>query len=125
MPAHCECRFEQDSKLVPGLQLADLIAHTCSMMLLEKLGLITKLIKVGPNSGYDPDLQVELGWALWASVRYAFFHGGSKYGIDDDPVDFMTVDVAGYGLFIDKSCDPRVAAAALNLFGKCYLGCIH
>ncbi len=60
----CVCYLNADSKSLPGLQLADLTAHTCSTMLLEQLGLVTKIVKAGPNSGYDPDLECELGWEL-------------------------------------------------------------
>ena len=36
--------FEQDSVEVPGLQVADLLAHSCAMMLLAELGLINKTV---------------------------------------------------------------------------------
>ena len=58
------CFFEQDSKIIGGLQVADLVAHTCSIMLLESLGLVTKTVKAGENSGYDPDLDIEIGFEL-------------------------------------------------------------
>ena len=38
---YCDIHAEQDSRLVYGLQLADLVAHTCATMLLETLGLVT------------------------------------------------------------------------------------
>lgn len=38
----CNFHFEQDSKEIMGIQLADIMAHTCSIMLLEALGDITK-----------------------------------------------------------------------------------
>jgi hypothetical protein len=43
--------FEQDSVGVLGLQVADLLAHSCAMMLLTELGLITKTVKAGKTSG--------------------------------------------------------------------------
>jgi hypothetical protein len=69
----CDLHPEQNSKLIGGIQLADLVAHSLGMMLLEQLGLISKKVRVGENSGYDPDLEVELGFELWASLRYSFF----------------------------------------------------
>jgi hypothetical protein len=39
--------FEQDSKKICGIQLADLAAHTCSIMLKDSLGLIGKTVKAG------------------------------------------------------------------------------
>jgi hypothetical protein len=63
----------QDSKVVGGIQLADYVAHTLGIILLEQLGLITKKVSAGDNSGYDPDLQIEFGFELWATLRYSFF----------------------------------------------------
>lgn len=37
LPACCDLLPEQDSRCVLGLQLADLVAHTCATMLLETL----------------------------------------------------------------------------------------
>ena len=54
--------FEQDSIKERGIQLADLISHTCSTMLLESMGLINKKVKAGEKSGYEPDMGIELGF---------------------------------------------------------------
>ena len=62
--------LEVDSIKVKGIQLADLVAHIFATMLLEQLGLVDKKVKAGENSGYDPDLEIELGFELWASIRY-------------------------------------------------------
>ena len=37
---YCDVKSEQDSRSVKGLQLADLVAHTGGVMLLETLGLL-------------------------------------------------------------------------------------
>ena len=55
----CEVHQSQDSKLIGGIQLADLTAHLLGGMLLESLGLMSKLVRAGENSGYDPDLEIE------------------------------------------------------------------
>jgi hypothetical protein len=120
---YCEVHPEQDSRLAKGVQLADLVAHTCALMLLDALGLMSKVVKAGPNSGYDPDLDIELGFELWASVRYQFFNGGLHDHIDSN--EDMVVDVATYGLHIAQSCSPRLRDAALERFGTQYWGCIH
>src|SRR5207302_7350854 len=78
---YCDVLAEQDSRYIKGLQLADLVAHTCATMLLDALGLLPKLVKAGPNSGYDADLDIELAFELWAGVRYQFFNGGIPSGI--------------------------------------------
>jgi hypothetical protein len=119
----CEVHPEQDSRQVKGIQLADLVAHTCSTMLLETLGLVTKKAKAGPNSGYDPDLELDLGFELWASIRYQFFSEGPSQPVHRN--EDMVVDVAPYGLHIASSCTDSLAKAAMQRFGKCYLGCIH
>ena len=128
--AHCVCQscsfhFEQNSREVLGLQVADLIAHTCSTMLLAQLGLVNKKVKAGHNSGYDPNLDMELEFELWATVRWNFFATAPP-----DPytwksqLDFQ-IDVASRGLHVAESCDERVRSAALARFGSMYVGCIH
>lgn len=120
---YCHLYPEQDSRLVRGLQLADLVAHTCATMLLEALGLITKSVKAGPNSGYDPDLDIGLGFELWAGVRYQFFSSGLPDDIRSN--EDMVVDVESRGLHISDACPAPLREAARSRFGKQYLGCIH
>ena len=116
----------QDSKLIPGIQLADLAAHRSSGMLLEQMGLVTKMIKAGPNSGYDPDLDIELGFELWAGLRYPFFKQPKLFtGDEEDMIEAATFKVDGFGLFIADSCDEVLRNASLERFGSVYLGCIH
>ena len=125
---YCNLHFEQDSIKVHGLQLADLAAHTSSVMLLETLGVIKKTIKAGEGSGYDPEMDIELGFEMWAGVRYCFFHGGTPR-LDITKEDFVAEDfvanVADYGLQIASSCDDRLRKNIENRFGTVYLGCIH
>ena len=72
LPERCNINLEQDSRQVAGIQLADLAAHTCAIMLAESLGFVRKTVKAGDNSGYDPDLDINIGFELWSSVRYNF-----------------------------------------------------
>ena len=118
----CTIHFEQDSQLVPGIQVADLIAHTCGTMLLDGLGKINKIVNV-PNSGYDDDVEIDLGFEMWAGIRYAFLSVGNGADIDDE--DFAVVLVEPHGLYIDPSASPEVTEAARKRFGSMYLGCIH
>lgn len=120
---NCKLFFEQDSRFVRGIQLADLVAHTCSTMLLDTLGLVTKQVKAGPSSGYDPDLELNLGFELWARIRYQFFNGGLPKIIESN--DDMIVDVASYGLHISDAVPKKLHEATLSRFGRCYWGCIH
>lgn len=66
-------RFNEDSKNVNGIQIADLCVHICSIMLKEELGIINKTIKAGGNSGYEPEMEIDLGFEMWATIRYCFF----------------------------------------------------
>lgn len=125
--ALCEIYQSQDSKLIGGIQLADLTAHFLGGMLLEHLGLVSKLVRVGEDSGYDPDLEIELGFELWATLRYLFFKARQPNpgAIPDDPVGDLIFDVENYGLHISEGCPQILKEAALQRFGSCYLGCIH
>lgn len=118
---------EQNSKAVLGLQLADLVAHTCGLMLRDSLGLLKKTVKAVEDSGYEPGLEIDLGFVLWARIRYCFFHAHSRLQSDKeffDAKDF-TVDVKSCGLHIAKSCSAQLKEAAETRFGTMYLGCIH
>ncbi len=111
---------EQDSREILGIQLADLVAHTCSAMLRAQLGGTEKTVKAGDNSGYDPDMDVELEFLLWASLRYAFISRPDTSRWKDEPV----VDTTP-GLYVDPACFVKLSAAALERFGAVWLGCIH
>jgi hypothetical protein len=121
---YCAIKAEQDSRSVKGLQLADLVAHTASVMLLETLGLLRKQVKAGPNSGYEPKMELDLGFELWASIRRQFFHAGAVER-QEDAYQGALMDVGVNGLRISKACSAQLQAAATARFGQCYLGCIH
>lgn len=121
----CRLHIEQDSKRVLGLQAADLVAHTCAVMLLAQLGLIDKIVKAGENSGYDPDDDMELEFMLWAGLRWNFLAApGAPPDQWESQLDWQ-VDVSSRGLYIAATCDEVLRQAAESRFGKMYLGCIH
>jgi hypothetical protein len=121
----CKFNFEQDSRRVFGLQVADLIAHTCATMLLARLGVVKKTVKAGLNSGYDPDSDMPLEFELWAGFRSNFFATGPP-PVDTwkSQLDFK-IDVESKGLHISNSCDESIKNAALSRFASMYVGCIH
>jgi hypothetical protein len=125
MKNYCDILVGQDSRLIGGLQLADLAAHTMSVMLLETLGVVTKTVKAGPNSGYDPDLDIEIGFEMWASLRYHFFTMDNIDPEADDQLMAFTLDTGSYAVYISDSCTDNLRSAVEKRFGKCYLGCIH
>ena len=114
----------QDSRLVAGIQVADHAAHTLGVMLLEEAGIISKSVRAGDNSGYEPDLEIELGFELWAGLRYSFL-GQDKLAIDSSEVFDPHRIVDGFGLYVAPSCDDDLADLARRRFGSIYLGCIH
>lgn len=126
--AGIECHVNVDSREVAGIQLADHAAHALGGMLLEEMGIVTKSVRAGENSGYAPEELLQLGFELWADLRYALI-GKNEYieGLSpppDDPANpFFRVD--GYGLYVSPSCSDELAEHARKRFGVNYLGCIH
>ena len=120
----CVFHLEQDSRKIRGIQLADLSAHITSIQLKETLGFVTKKIKAGENSGYDPDLEIELGFEMFATLRYSLFNEGSK-DYQDVPVGDNTFKVEPYGLYVSTLCDNILAEKVRQTFSYVYLGCIH
>jgi hypothetical protein len=82
------------------------------------------MVKAGENSGYDPDLSIELGFEIWATLRYTLFNKGSTICTDVQIAD-ATVKVEPHGLYISKFCDSNLTETARSKFGDVYLGCIH
>lgn len=123
----CDIHTNQDSRIVAGLQLADLAAHCFSIMLLEAMGIVKKKVKAGHNSGYDPNLDIEIGFEIWATLRYCFFKGPGPTldELEMDPVESLMFDTGSYALHISPHCDASLKLAAEARFSKCYLGCIH
>ncbi len=117
--------IEQDSIRVKGIQLADLIAHSCSIMLKESLGLINKTIKAGINSGYDPDTDIEIGFEMWAGIRYNFFSSPPPHPDEWDSQLDCVAKVGKKGLFISDNCKNEIKLKGQERFGDMYLGCIH
>ena len=126
--AGVECLFNVDSRDIAGIQLADHAAHALGGMPLEEMGILTKRVRAGENSGYSPEELLDLGFELWANLRYALI-GNNEYieGLSpppDDPANpFFRVD--GYGLYVSPSCSDELAEYARKRFGVNYLGCIH
>lgn len=123
VPPKCVLHFEQDSKVVAGLQLADLVAHTCGIMLAETMGFLHKNVTI-VEEGY-PETEINLGVKLWAMLRHKFFAAGPPPPDTwKSQLDFQ-VDVASRGLHVAASCSDALRNAALDRFGRMYVGCIH
>jgi hypothetical protein len=120
---NCQFHFEQDSKRVCGIQLADLAAHICGIMMKDSLGLIKKMVKAGENSGYDPDSDMELGFEMYATIRYSFIGEFAPYDENARLQPILILDE--YGVVISPKLEDEVQLAAKERFSSVYLGCIH
>jgi len=117
--------IEQDSIKIKGIQLADLVAHSCSIMLKESLGLINKTIKAGENSGYDPETDIEIGFEMWAGIRYNFFSTPPPHPDEWESQLDCVAKVDKKGLYISDNCTDEIKIKGMERFGEMYLGCIH
>ncbi|MGE3832202.1 MAG: hypothetical protein AB7F76_14490 [Parvibaculaceae bacterium] len=123
---HFTFHFEQNSVAVAGIQLADLAAHHCSTILAEALGYVTKKVPAGESSGYDPEMNMEIGFELWADSRYRFLFSPLDLPRDwDGNQDDLVADMKKYALHVAPSVDDNLRKVALHTFGSTYLGCIH
>jgi hypothetical protein len=116
---------EQDSKQIRGIQLADLVAHMASIQLKSSMGLITKMVKAGPDSGYDPDKEMELNFEMFGTLRYCLFNEGNVKPQTGNQSINAVMTVGKAGLFISEFCAEDLADYAYKTFGSIYLGCIH
>ncbi len=119
----CQFYFEQDSKKVCGVQLADLAAHICAIMMKDSLGLVKKMVKAGDNSGYDPDSDMELGFEMYATIRYSFIGEFAPYDESATRQPMLILDK--YGIVISPKLEGEIQLAAKERFSSMYLGCMH
>lgn len=123
---NCQLHFEQNSKHILGIQLADLVSHTCAIMLAQTLGLVRKTVKAGDNSGDDAELDIDLGFELWAHMRYNFLSTPPPHPDNWKAEELQPVaDIQPYGLHISASVGSNLRNAAVERFGSMYLGCIN
>jgi hypothetical protein len=121
-----EFYLEQDSKVIKGIQLADLCSHCLTTMLREALGDLNKMVKNPEGSGYDPERSIKIGFDIWCSIRYSFLANRTKTYIEGaDQVINFTFDTEPFGLFISEYCSEELAEKTRETFGTVYLGCIH
>lgn len=124
LSADLELRVECDSRITLGIQLADLVAHTCSVMLLGQMGIVTKTVKAGANSGYDEDDDLPLEFELWARLRWNLLSRNLTDPELQEAASAGLVDTT-CGLYVATTCSSDLAEAASVRFGQTWLGCIH
>ena len=116
---------EQNSLKIRGIQVADLISHMASIQLKCDMGLIKKIVKVEENSGYEPDMDIELGLEMMWTLRYSIFNEGNPNEPTGDQFRDANMVVGRAGLYISEYCSKDFSGWARASFGHIYLGCIH
>ncbi|MFW6253918.1 MAG: DUF3800 domain-containing protein [Chitinivibrionales bacterium] len=108
---------------VNGIQLADLVASLNGIRLREEISQSPKMLTYGDESGFNPPIEAELGYELWASLRYSMCRSSNP--LDEEMPGMAEFLTKGYGLFISDKCSPELQASAEKIFGRVYLSCIH
>lgn len=119
MPTNAAPRFNCNSKSVAGIQLADCAAHLISTMLLNELGLISKMVAV--STEYEGE--IELAWTLWATIRHAL--AGCTPAGQIDRYGEQEPMMKSFGLMVSESCSDKLKAAVEKRLGEVWIGCIH
>jgi hypothetical protein len=131
-----------NSRLVLGIQVADVVAHSFGQIVKAEISGVAKMIDIGgPNTGYAEGTTAPLGWSLLMSLRYALFtrpiaYEGQAYPaasdpvvldpIYDDPADYGQHPVLlGWGVQVAPESSPELRQAVERSLGKLWLGCIH
>ena len=112
-----------NSRKIMGIQLADLVAALCGVRLREKISGTPKILVYGEESGFNPPIEADLGYELWASLRYSMRRAKKAKG--ENMPGLASFETKGYGFFLSNGCPQDLAEAASSLFGEVYLGCIH
>lgn len=110
------------SNEIRGIQLADLIANTASVMLKCETGELSKMVPC--NDPSYPDT-IELEFELWANIRYAILSKGKEYDENADQIDNATFETVPNGLWISSNIQSILCEYIKSRFGTNYLGCIH
>ncbi len=123
VPPRITFQFESDSRGTRGIQLADLVAHVSSMMLLSGLGRVSKMIKPMPDTE-DAGDEWPLRFELWARLRYQFFRRTLVDPTLKLEIERGLVDTT-CAIYIAPTCNEKISMAAIKQFGQMHLGCIH
>lgn len=132
----------EDSRVVLGIQIADVVAHSFGQILKAEISGNSKEIDIGgPNTGYPNGTMAPLGWSLLMSLRYALLtrpmaYEGDEYApesdpvvldpVNDDPVEYRQhPTLLGWGVQVAPEATPELRYAVERSLGKIWLGYIH
>jgi hypothetical protein len=114
--------IEQDSKIIKGIQLADLAAHCVAIKFKCDTGIIKKIVKVKDDSIYE---EIDLGFEMFATLRYSFFTNPDNPNNGQPQHIAANISVFPNGLYLSDLADEALNETVKGIFGKVYLGCIH
>lgn len=115
-------RANCNSKLIPGIQLADFVAYHCSYLLKCALTGKQKKVLVGNDPHPLSGEEVDLDWIVRTDLRRNFF---VEYrNMDEIKGDDWFFKLAGYGAFFSDKLSPELKAVAEETFDSMYFGCV-
>jgi len=132
----------EDSRLVLGIQVADVVAHSFGQIIKAEISGEAKEVDIGgPNTGYAEGTKAPLGWSLLMSLRYALLtrpmaYEGDDYDLETDPVVLDPVHddpvtygqhpiLLGWGVQVAPESNAELRSAVERSLGRLWLGCIH
>ena len=116
-------KFEQDSKRVAGLQVADAIAGAASQILLQNLTGRSRAVLLGEDEGYPDGTSSDLGWVLRMTLRYSLFKGPWGDLARDDLDEAMTAPLYGDGVFATETLRQDIRDTVQKVFKNIWMGC--
>ncbi len=118
VPSDIRIESECDSRVVLGIQVADLVAPAGASGLFGRARISDKTLRS------DEEDEYQLSFEMWARLRYNFF----RRRITDPALEAAArsglVDSSG-GLYVAPGTPATIAEAAEGRFGKTWLGSIH
>jgi hypothetical protein len=111
-----------DSKIHPGIQLADFIAYHCSYLLKCTLSGTSKKVLISEEPHPLSGEEVDLDWMVRTDLRRNFF---VEYrNVEEIQGDDWFFNARDYGAFFSPSLDPSLLSAAIETFSDFYFGCV-
>jgi hypothetical protein len=117
-----QMNFGADSKLVGGVQVADLIAGSVRTILVEHLHNNPATVVFGEAEGYDPGTEIILSEEILMHLAWSFYADAlqpDEYGTQNVWTAFPA------GALITESTSPDVRRAAKERLGSLWRGCAH
>jgi hypothetical protein len=132
----------EDSRLVLGIQVADVVAHSFAQIVKAEIAGEAKEVDIGgPKTGYPAGTKAPLGWSLLMGLRHALFtrpiaYRGEEYSLATDPIILDPVKddpttygqnpvLLGWGLLVAPDAGIDLRSAVERSLGRIWLGCIH